>query len=258
MQHTNTFRLNGAQLDKTVLDNLASNNTGYIANTLNAALKNKLVVALNNRGYASVAKLLEKISPVDIAASKDASLKAFVADQLQGRSGLDPNTLHDINDVEIQLSDTTTVGELIGLDTPLSRHAIFSDDAQRAVLGALLSTSPVLSSQLQDKFIDAYTKHQGKIEDFWSELATLPAFQAPGVIDALQFTFQMDKLAQGNVPLVQAIQSLRQQQVVSSARDLTRLSADDWKKLITTPVNGQVVPVPSSVVGATRDEQVAN
>src|SRR6266568_1411429 len=258
MLNTNTTRLNGAQLDKTVLDNLAGDSTGYIANTLNTALKNKLVVALNNRGYASVAAVLENIPAVDIAASKDVSLKAFVADQLQGRSGLESAMLQAISDVEIQLSDTTTVGELLGLDTPLSRHAIFGDDAQRAVLGALLSTSPVLSSDLQDKFIDVYIQHQGKIEDFWSELATLPAFQTPGVIDALQFTFQMDKLTQGNVPLVQAIQSSRQQQGGASARDLTKLSADDWKKLITTPVNGQVVPVPSSVAGATRDEQVAN
>ncbi len=258
MLNTNTFRLNGAALDKTVQDNLAGDSTGYIANTLNTALKNKLVVALNNRGYASVAAVLENIPAVDIAASKDVSLKAFVADQLQGRSGLESAMLQAISDVEIQLSDTTTVGELLGLDTPLSRHAIFGDDVQRAVLGALLSTSPVLSSDLQDKFIDAYIQHQGKIEDFWSELATLPAFQTPGVIDALQFTFQMDKLTQGNVPLVQAIQSSRQQQGGASARDLTKLSADDWKKLITTPVNGQVVPVPSSVAGATRDEQVAN
>ncbi len=258
MLNTNTFRLNGAQLDKTVQDNLASDSTGYIASTLNTALKNKLVVALNNHGYASVAELLENIPAVDIAASKDVSLKAFVADQLQGRSGLDPAALQAISDVEIQLSDTTTVGELLGLDTPLSRHAIFGDDVQRAVLGALLSTSPVLSSDLQNKFIDAYIQHQGKIEDFWSELATLPAFQAPGVIDALQFTSQIDKLTQGNVMLVQAIQSSRQQRGVASARDLTKLSSDDWKKLITTPVNGQAVPVPSSVVGATREAQVAN
>src|SRR6266852_3307708 len=207
MLNTNAFRLNGAQLDKTVQDNLASDSTDYIANTLNKALKNKLVVALNSRGYASVAELLENMPAVAIAASKDVSLKAFVADQLQGRIGLEPATLQAISDVEIQLSDTTTVGELLGLDTPLSRHAIFGDDAQRAVLGAL------------------------------------------------QFTFQMDKLTQGNVPLVQAIQRSRKQQGVASARDLTKLSSDDWKKLITTPVNGQAVPVPSSVVGATRDEQ---
>src|SRR6266571_6478682 len=130
MRNTNTFRLNSAQLDKTVLDNLASDNTGYIANTLNTALKNKLVVALNNRGYASVASLLENIPAVDIAASKDVSLKAFVASQLQGSSGLDPTTLQAIRDVESQLSDTTTVDELLGLDTPLSRHAILGDFAQ--------------------------------------------------------------------------------------------------------------------------------
>lgn len=258
MLNINTFRLNGAQLDKTVQDNLASDSTGYIANTLNTALKNKLVVALNSRGYASVAALLENMPAVDIAASKDISLRAFVANQLQGKTDLPAATLQAISDVEIQLSDTTTVGEWLGLDTPLSHHAVLGDDAQRAVLGALLSTSPVLSSDLQDKFINTYIQHQGKIEDFWRELATLPAFQAPGVIEALQFTFQLDKLTQGNVPLVQAIQSLCQQQGIVSMRDLTKLSADDWKKLITTPVNGQVVPVPSSIAGATRDEQVAN
>src|SRR5436190_20754985 len=102
-----TFRLNGAQLDKTVQNNLTSDNTGYIANTLNTALKNKLVVALNNRGYADVATLLENIPAVDIAASKDVSLKAFVCDQLQGRSGLDPGMVQATSDVEIQLSDTT-------------------------------------------------------------------------------------------------------------------------------------------------------
>src|SRR6266849_5394620 len=96
MLNTNAFRLNGAQLDKTVQDNLASDSAGYIANTLNTALKNKLVVALNSRGYASVAALLENIPAVDIAASKDVSLKVFVTNQLQGRSGLDLATLQAI------------------------------------------------------------------------------------------------------------------------------------------------------------------
>ena len=44
MLNTSTSRHNGTTPDKTVLDNLASDSTGYIASTLNAALKNKLVV----------------------------------------------------------------------------------------------------------------------------------------------------------------------------------------------------------------------
>src|SRR6266566_1814026 len=130
MQNTNTFRLNGAQLDKTVQDNLASNSTGYIANTLNTALKNQLSSALTENGYTVLAGLIQNMGPVDISANKDVSLRDFVANQVQSKVQNDVVLKAAVDEAINKLSTTTTVEDLLGLNMPIKDNPLFKEDAQ--------------------------------------------------------------------------------------------------------------------------------
>src|SRR6266566_1164472 len=126
MLNTNTFRLNGAQLNKTVLDNL---NTGiesatHIKDTLNTALKTTLSSALTENGYTVLAGLIQNIDPVDIAANKDVSLRTFVANQVQGKVQNDVVLKTAVDEAVNKLSATTTVGDLLSLDMPIKDNPL--------------------------------------------------------------------------------------------------------------------------------------
>src|SRR5258708_22095996 len=159
MQNPNTFRLNGAQLDKTVLDNLnaTTDSATHIKDTLNTALKTTLSSAFTENGYTVLAGLIQNMDPVDIAANKDVPLRAFVANQVQSKVQNDV-VLRTVVDEEInKLSTMTTVGDLLDLNVPLKDHPLFKDDAQKAALSSLLATAPALTDpQLQATFISHY------------------------------------------------------------------------------------------------------
>src|SRR6266567_3289763 len=252
-------RLNSAMLGKSVLDHLNSDadNKAFMEETLNAALKSRLSNAFADSGASSLVKVVQAMGPVDIAANKDVSVRTFVAKQVQSKvrrnailkKAIDP-------EVEI-LSDKTTIGDLLGLNKPIKDHRLFQNEVQKIALGSLLAISPAITNtQLQERFISLYTGHDGPIEDFWSKLREQPEFKAPGTVENLQFILQFGALTQYNLPLVQALQGLRQQGTLQSVRDLTRLDANAWANLINT--QGNSISIPSFIPGATREEQVVN
>src|SRR5947209_14487013 len=259
MLNTNTFRLNGAQLDKTVLDNLntTTDSATHIKDTLNMALKTTLSSALTENGYTVLADLIQNMDPVDITANKDVPLRTFVANQVQSKMQNDVVLKTAVDEAINKLSTTTTVGDLLDLNMPLKDNPLFKEDAQKAALSALLATSPALTDlKLQEAFINLYAQHQGSIQDFWSNLHEQPEFKAPGIVEEIQFTLQLGLLTQNNVSLVAAMQGAHQQGTITSIRDLTRLSENDWTQLINNPLYN--INVPASIPGATHDEQVAN
>jgi len=123
----------------------------------------------------------------------------------------------------------------------------------------LLSTSlAVPTGRLQQKFIDLHASHQGPIRDFWDKLRQEPDFKAPGVVEDLQLTLQLGLLTRNNVPLVKALQGLRQQGAVKSPRDLVKIDGSTWTQLVKTSADGQAVKVPPNVPGGTHEEKIAN
>ncbi|MFL5698674.1 MAG: neuraminidase-like domain-containing protein [Ktedonobacteraceae bacterium] len=259
MLNTNTFRLNGAQLDKTVIDNLTvgTDSVTHIKDTLNMALKTTLSSALTENGYTILAGLIQNMDPVDITANKDVPLRTFIMNQVQSKIQNDVVLKTAVDEAVSKLSTTTTVGDLLSLNMPLKDNPLFKDDAQKAALSSLLATSPALTDlKLQATFINLYVQHQGTIQDFWSSLSEQPEFKAPGIVEQLQFTLQLGLLTQNNVPLVAAVQEAHQQGTITSIRDLTRLSENDWTLLINNPLYN--ISVPASIPGTTHDEQVAN
>lgn len=107
-------------------------------------------------------------------------------------------------------------------------------DLNRVSLGKLLNTSliPIPDEQRQ-AFARAYLQHQGSISDFWKELSQKPEFQQQeSLINDLQFTVQLGNLTQNYLPLVRALQSLRQTGTLRSPRDLAQLNLSAWTNLI--------------------------
>src|SRR5260370_22818241 len=136
-------------------------------------------------------------------------------------------------------------------DDPLPQN-----EAQKAALKSLLSTSPVIAdARLQDTFINLYAEHQGPIQNFWSKLREQPDFKEPGKIEQLQLTLQLDAVTQHHLQLINALQGLHQQGTWQSAHDLTKLDANGWMKLINSAGGGSVPP---HIPGTTQEEKVAN
>jgi hypothetical protein len=150
----------------------------------------------------------------------------------------------------LKLSDISTVGDFLQLDTPLERNTLFQTDARRASMAALLGTSQALTNQqLQTDFIERYAASTERIEDFWKQLSSGAEFK--DAVPELQFTLQLGTLTLNNPSLVTAI---RQQYQPKTIRDLTALSSADWTQLI----QSKNVPIPSTVAGDAAAGKTAN
>src|ERR1700687_1072147 len=247
-------------LDRTVLEHLAANSASapLLNDQLTTALKSVLADALANRGYPAVAALLEKIGSTDLAAHKDPPLRTFVASQISPLVANDPELKQVVDGVVAQLSTQTTIRQLLALDAPLKANAVFQPDLRKAEINELLGTSPALASQpLRDQFVVLYAAHQGPIQDFWAQLRQQQAFQAPGVVEEIQLTLQLNLLTSNNLTLVKALQAMRQAGALKSVQDLVKLDPNTWTQLINTPVAGEAVSIPPDVPGATPQEKTA-
>ncbi|GHO82383.1 Tc toxin subunit A-related protein [Dictyobacter formicarum] len=257
MPDINTLRLSGAALDKSILENLTGNtdSKAFIAETLNTTLRNKLATALSARGYTVLADLISKTGPVDLAVNKDVPLRTFVTNQVQSRMPGDPTLKKAVEDAISQLSNTTTVGDLLGLNEPLTEHPEFRGEVQKVQLSAVLGTSPMLANpDLQTKLINLYATHEGTAEQFWDMLRQQPDFKAPGLVENIQFTGQLDALTLGSVAVMKALQDMYQRRSIQSVRDLTKLDSNAWKQIVSSSADG----IPAQVPGATQDERVIN
>jgi len=127
------------------------------------------------------------------------------------------------------------------------------DQTGGASLGSLLSVT-LAEKALQEKFLTLYVQHQGPIENFWQSLAQELEFQG-NTVPQLQLTIQVGAITRNHVPLVQALQ---QNGTVQTVKDLAKLDESDWRALLNTQVNGQVVGFPVDAPGNSDDEKAAN
>ena len=118
---------------------------------------------------------------------------------------------------------------------------------------ALLGTASLSSAQ-QQTLVAAATSATGTPQEFWASLPSQPGFDAATVAH-LQLTLQLGLLTGNNVPLVQALLA---QPSVSSVKDLVSMDSAAWTQVLSAPVDGQPIPVPAGVPGATPAEQLQN
>jgi len=241
-----------ANLSDTVLDNLKAGAPAreYINDALNSALRATLTNAATAAGETVLANLVQEIPVVDIASQSSVTLHDFVNQQVTlPADSADKGTA---TAAIAKLSTTTTVGDLLGLNTPLQDNPLFASETNKANLDALLNTSPTLAANpaLVEQFISAYAASSSSVADFWTSLAENSAFTA--VVPELQLTLQLGTLTLGSASLVAALRARYPQMTSLSA--LVTMSDADWTQLITS---GNVV-IPASITGATPTERVGN
>ena len=259
MANADSTHLSAAAVNESVLDNLTreASTRAFIEERLNNALKDRLLQMFQTHVPPALGELIQAMAPVDIAANKDVSVRALLASQAQ-QLGEDQLHLQPAIDSALsQLSDTVTVGALLQLDMPMAHHPLFQHEARQATLGAILSTSPTLADNppLREEFVNLYAGQAGLTSHFWNALAQRPGFDAPGVVQDIQLTLQLRRLTYNNPGLVAAIRTALP---VASLRDLTKLTADDWKRLIEQGVAAGTITIPDTIPGESHSARIDN
>jgi hypothetical protein len=250
MPTVNLTKLDSVSLASSVLDALSANTADKttVNNALNGALKTMLGTSATSTQQTALVNLLQTLTPADIAADQNLSLRDFVTKQTTLPT--EPTAKQAAEVAITTLSSTTTIGALLGLNDTIAKNPIFSGIVAQTNLSKLLSTSPSLSAaQIQTDFVTKYTSFQGTTQNFWTELSQDAEFKA--LVPELQFTMQLGVLTLNNPSLVTA---LRTTYKPASPRDLTKLDANALTRLITS----QNIAIPDGVTGSSPTEKITN
>lgn len=125
----------------------------------------------------------------------------------------------------------------------------FGKTSFASVLGAV-----AVAGDVQQRFISLYTAAAGRERrTFWSDLAKNPNFTAEQV-SSLRFGVLTGRLTRGYLPLINELATQRSSGEISSARDLARLSAQDWQSLLDKPQpDGTPIGVPPFIDAPTPE-----
>ena len=247
--------LPAASLGKPVLATLAdatidAGAKSALTEILNGALKSQMVNASIGAGYSELASLIQASPAIDVVADRNLTLQEFVTRVITLPA--DATGKAAVEAAIAKISTTTTVADLLGLNSSISANPLLSSVVKQTGLASLLRTSATLTSstQLIDDFISQYAVFQGSMSNFWSLLSQNTEFKA--VVPELQLTLQLGTLTLDNPQLVSALRTQYPQ--MTSPRSLTPLSAADWEKLIA----GQNITVPAAITGATAAAKASN
>jgi peptidoglycan hydrolase-like protein with peptidoglycan-binding domain len=124
----------------------------------------------------------------------------------------------------------------------------------KASLGAVFDKLKVGGST-QENFVQLYAAAGGSTQrGFWTDLAKNPAFTKADV-SALRFGVAVGRLTRGHLPLIGELATQREAGKLKGARDLARLTAEDWKQLLQQQVDGQPIGVPPSFHAPTPEQR---
>ncbi len=120
-------------------------------------------------------------------------------------------------------------------------------------LGGLLGTSSKISGEQQRGFLDRYARHEGPIKDLWQSLRKDPGF-GDAVVDDLQFSLQLGTLTANHASLVTALRS----RGLTRSSETAAFTKEDWREILSSQIQGQIVGAPLSIKGATEAERLDN
>src|SRR5262249_16011227 len=125
------------------------------------------------------------------------------------------------------------------------------------------SLSAVLGTVLTDpnshqKLMTLYVQRTGSAQDFWKSVSAVQEFSASGQVGSLKMTIELSVLGQNHLPMVRQLQRLRQQGQLNSLRDLAKLDASDWLRLINAQNGIAAVGVPHGMPGKDDAERAQN
>ncbi len=144
--------------------------------------------------------------------------------------------------------DVTKLGALAG------QAALTSTQGFGKTSFASVLTTVAVPEELQTKFIDLYTTAVGPARrTFWTDLEKNEDFTAEQV-STLRFGLLTGRLTRGYLPLITELAGQLSTGQITSARDLARLSSDDWLALLTKPqADGSPIGAPTFIDAETRE-----
>lgn len=141
----------------------------------------------------------------------------------------------------------------------LSSRAVDAALAASAGMGKtpvrdVLTTAAKVPADKQRLFMERWSTASGPVREFWSELVDSKAFTKEEVAD-LQFAMTVGRFTRGHLPLVRAIADMRAEGEIADSRDLARLDAAAWRKLVEGADGRPPVGLPENFTA--RDDETA-
>ncbi|MBN1561221.1 hypothetical protein JW998_13290 [candidate division KSB1 bacterium] len=133
----------------------------------------------------------------------------------------------------------------------------------RTPIGDLLLTVPSLEKEKRRLFFEKYIKHGGTIPEFWQAVRQDPQLCGENpqawrdTVQEIQFTLQLAILTNNHLPLIKILKNPIEGEPVRRLRDCAAWTVDDWKKRLTTVIDGGIVGAPPDIPGATEEERMA-
>ena len=179
-------------------------------------------------------------------------LTTLVAQSREAQQSALEDSIAD-NIIQLRL-DASIPRVLDALQKQIARLALRSPEPDRPTFAALFDISGVDARQRQ-RIVADYANRQGTVEEYWQRLRDDPAISNDD-LDALQESLKLSAIALNHVDLVRQITALRRTDAIGPhLRDLSRLTADDWRELLNTKVNGRKIGAPV-FFGDDEDERI--
>jgi Tc toxin complex TcA C-terminal TcB-binding domain/Neuraminidase-like domain/Putative peptidoglycan binding domain/Salmonella virulence plasmid 28.1kDa A protein len=102
-----------------------------------------------------------------------------------------------------------------------------------------------IDADKQKTFVERWTASGRPTRGFWRQLEKEPGFSREDVAD-IRFATEVGRITRGHMPLLEEITEMRGRNQIRGARDLARLSADDWKKLLRSQREEAPIGIPKN------------
>ncbi|BCB78320.1 hypothetical protein Pflav_047300 [Phytohabitans flavus] len=115
-------------------------------------------------------------------------------------------------------------------------------------VGQVLDAAGVPTAK-QERFVADLRASRTPGPAFWEELAKQPGYTVPEV-ETLRFTMTVAQVGRGHLPLLKRLLAARQAGTRTHTRDLARLSATQWRVVLTDTSEGPPIGVPPNFTAA--------
>jgi len=120
---------------------------------------------------------------------------------------------------------------------------------------ATVLTAAGVAPEKQERFVAALIAADRPTSRFWRGLADNDSFTRDEVA-TIRFATDVGRATRGHVPLVEALLDLRRAGRVGGTRDLARLTAADWRNLVSSHRGGQPIGIPANLTAANEEQAV--
>ncbi len=131
----------------------------------------------------------------------------------------------------------------------MCKHGRFRRAAKKSA--DLISTANI-PKKLRKKLFSFYLEHEDSDTNIWKKIEEGPEFKEDNALEELKFTFRIDTITGGYIPLINHLQKLKKEGTLKSERDLVKRFKSDWIKDI------DIVGIPPDITGENENERKEN